>query len=290
MGPFFSIVRATALEIACDALALLVTLAALALSTFAGALHYHQFGEPARMAREAGLSALMVGGIVFCVFSCVRTIRREIESQTVQMALSHSVSRGSFLCAKIAGVLAAYALFFAIVLANSMTAVRGSVLGAEMARGGIARVWGPSLAFGVAPMILPLVAAAALNRFLGMRFVKGAMALMLFVSLAGVFYRPDWGLAARQAGAALALVPPAVFFTALAGALAAKFPSNASLALSFAAVLAGLPAFGAHYLADAVSKGAPVPWGFVALTYAAASPLVAAALLAGVRLFKGMKV
>ena len=282
----FSIIRATTLEIACDALALLVTLSALALSTFAGALHYHQFGEPSRMAREAGLSAIMVGGVVFCIFSCVRTIRREVDTQTVQMALSHSISRGGFLCAKMLGVVAAYSVFFVTVLANSIVAVRGAVIGAEAAQGGLARVWGPSLAIGVAAMVVPLVAAAALNRFFRMRFVRSAMFLMLFISLAGVFYRPDFSLIASEIGIALALVPLAVFFTVLAGALAARFAANAATAITFIAVALCLPAFGSHYLADAVSRGAPVPWRYIALTYAAAAPLVVAAAVAGVHLFK----
>lgn len=273
------------LELACDALALLVTMAALALSTFAGALHYHQFGEPARMAREAGLSAIMVGGVVLCVLSAVRTVRREIESQTVHMALAHSLSRASFLCAKVAGVVLAYLVFFATVLANSIVAVRGSVLGAEAAHGGVARVWGPSLAVGVASMLLPVVAAAVLNRFFRMRFVRCANILMLAVSLVGVFYRMDASLVAGEVGIALALVPPAVFFAALAAALAVRFEANAAASISFAVVALSLPAFGAHYLADAVSGGAGAPWAFVAATYAAAAPLVAAALVAGARVF-----
>ena len=281
-----SIIRATALETACDALALLITLAALALSTFAGALHYHQFGEPARMAREAGLSAIMVGGVALCIFSCVRTIRREIETQTVHMALSHSVSRGAFLCAKILGVLAVYAMFFATVLCNSIVAVRGSVLGAQAMRGGIARVWGPSLAIGVATMVIPLVAAAALNRFMRVRFVRSAMLLMFALSVAGVAYRPDPAQIATQFGIALALVPLAVFFTALSGALAARLRANAAATLAFLAVALSLPMFGSHYLADAVRNDAPAPWGYIALTFAAMTPLAAAALAAGVRLFR----
>lgn len=280
-----SIIRGTALEIACDALALLVTLAALALSTFAGALHYHQFGEPARMAREAGLSAIMVGGVVFCIFASVRTIRREIESQTVQMALSHSVSRGAFLCAKLLGVMAAFAVFFVTVLANSIVAVRGSVIGAEVARGGIARVWGPCLAIGVASMVAPLVISAALNRFFHMRFVRSAMLLMLAISVGGVLYRADASLIATEVGIALPMLPLAFLFTAVAGALAARMAANAALTISFAIVALCLPMFGSHYLADAVSRGAPVPWSYVALAFAAAAPLVAAAVLAGVHSF-----
>lgn len=286
----FSILRATTLEIACDALALLITIAALALSTFAGALHYHQFGEPARMAREAGLSAIMVGGVMFCVFSCVRAVRREIESQTAQMALSHSITRGGFLCAKMLGVVAAYGVFFVTVLANSITAVRGSVLGAEAAHGGLARVWGPSLAIGVATMLLPLIIAAALNRFFRVRFVRSATLLMLVFAVGGIFYKMDASLVAAEVGISLALVPLAVLFTAISGALAARFAANAATTISFLFVALALPMFGSHYLADAVARGASVPWGYVAMTYAAAVPLIAAAVLAGIHFINAREI
>ena len=115
-----------------------------------------------------------------------------------------------------------------------------------------------------------------------MRFVRSATLLMLFVSIAGAFYRFDFSLAVREIGISLALVPLAIFFTVLAGALAARFSANVATALSFIAVGFSLPVFGSHYLADAVVRDAPVPWGYVALTYAAAAPLVAAAAFAGV--------
>lgn len=274
------------LEIACDPLALLIALSALALSTFAGALHYHQFGEPSRMAREAGLSAILVPGLAFCIFSTVRTLRREIESGTVQMALAHSLSRGAFLAAKLVGVAAACLVFFATVWANSLVAVRGAELGAAAAHGDIARVWGPSLAWGVAPLVAAPVLAALLNRFAGMRFVRSATLIALAVSLAGVFYRPDPSLALRQLGVALPLLPPALFFVALSGAAAVRLSGNAAASLAFVVAALALPVFGSHYLSDALEKGGAVPWGYVAATFAAALPLTAAALLAGVELFK----
>lgn len=288
MRRFLAIARATALEVACDPFAFLVTLAALVLSTFAGALHYHQFGEPSRMAREAGLSAILVGGLLLAVFSCIRTLRRELETQTAQMALAHSISRGAFFCAKLTGVAAAYFMFFLTVLANSVVAIRGAVVGYETAQGAVARVWGPSLALGVAAIVVPVVAGGALNRFFGFRYVRSAMIMMLAISLGGVFYRFDARTAASQLCVALALVPPAMFFMALSGAFAVRIAANGAAAFAFAAAVLALPAFGTHYLADAVAKGAPPPWAFVGFTYAAAAPLIAAAVVAGMHLFSNM--
>ncbi len=285
MKGFKAIFTATLLEIACDPLALLITLSALALSTFAGALHYHQFGEPSRMAREAGVSALLIPGLAFAVFSSIRAIRREMESGTVQMALAHSVSRAGFLFAKMTGVLAAFSIFFATVWANSLVAVKGSELGALAANGDIARVWGPSLALGVAAIAVPPVLGAILNRFASLRFVRTATFLALFISLAGVFYKFDSALALRQLGLSLAVFPPVIFFMALAGAAAVRLKGNSASALSFAVMAFALPVLGAHYLPDALENGGSVPLGYLALAFAAALPLAAAAFLAGVGLF-----
>ena len=290
MRKVLSIAGATTLEIACDPLAMLITLSAMAMSTLAGALHYHQFGEPSRMAREAGLSSLLVGGLAFAVFGAVRTIRREIESGTLQMALARSVSRGGFFAAKLAGVAAATLAFFLAVWANSLVAVRGAELGARFAQGDIAKVFGPSLALGTAAMVVPLAAAALLNRFAGFRFVRTAMNLMLAVSLAGVCYRFDGSLAARQLGAAAMLVPPVLFFGAFAGAAAVRLQGNAAVALAFALAALSLPVLGAHYLPGSLAAGGSVPAGHCALAFAAAAPLVAAAVMAGTELLGGKDV
>ena len=110
---FRSVAKSTALEILSEPMTLLVLLAALSLAVLAPAFHYHQFGEPTRMARDAGFSALFVCGTVVAVFGTIRTFRREIESGTIQMALAHSISRGAFFLAKATGALAAYLRLFA---------------------------------------------------------------------------------------------------------------------------------------------------------------------------------
>ena len=286
MRKVFAIVRATMLEIGCDALALLITMAALAVSTFAPALHYHQIGEPTRMAREAGLSAILVGGLVFSIFGAVRSIRREIESLTIQMALAHSISRGMFLAAKMLGVFFAYLLFFVTVGANSIVAIKGAQIGALVAKGDVSRVWGPSLATGIAPIILPLIIAAFLNRFARFRFTRTAVILMALISILGVFYRFDISLIVRFFAPALALMPLAIFFICLSGAAASRLNANSALSLSFIVVASSLFLFGSHYLSEISAPGASeIPWGYIAMLFAADLILSCAALLAGIALF-----
>jgi len=286
MGRYAAIVRATALEIACEPLALLITLTSLALATLAPALHCHQFGEPSRMAREAGLSAILVGSLAFAVFSAVRAVRRELESGTLQMVLAHSVSRGGYLLAKMAGVAVSCGVFFLTVWANSLTAVRGAELGAAAAKGDVARVWGPSLVLGVAPLVVPLVAAALLNRFARVRFVRAAMLLAFATAFAGAAFRFDAAFAARYFGVALLLAAPVGVFIALAASAAVRLKANAALALVFTVMALALPAFGSYYLPGVLAKGGAVSPGYVAGAFAAACPLAVAAAWAGMALFK----
>ena len=106
---------ATVLEILGEPFVLLLTLSSLALAVLAPAFHYHQFGEASRMARDAGISALILGGSVLAVFAPIRTYRREIESGTVLTALALPVSRTLFFLAKFLGLFVAYVVFVTTV-------------------------------------------------------------------------------------------------------------------------------------------------------------------------------
>ena len=130
---FIAIAKTTALEILAEPLSLLVLSASLALAVFAPAFHYHQFGEPSRMARDAGLSALFVGGLLFVIVGAARSVRREFESGTAAVALSHPVSRIQFFLAKACGAYAAFALFALVLGSVTVVIVNGAVIGAAVA-------------------------------------------------------------------------------------------------------------------------------------------------------------
>ena len=280
-----AIVRATALEVICDPLALLVMLASLLLATLAPALHYHQFGEPARMAREAGLSALLMGGIAFAIFPTKATMRREIESGTLQMALAHSVSRWGFLLSKMVGVALAFLVFFGALAGNLITGVRGAELGAAAAQGDIARMWGPSLAIQVATLVVPLVSAAAMNRFARWRFVKTASLLTLLCAVAGTAYRLTPVEALRHLASAALLVAPILFFAAVTLAASVRFASNAANSISLLVVAVSLPFLGSYYLPRALEDGGSIPLSYFAIAIGATVPFIAAALLVAKWLF-----
>lgn len=281
-----SIAKATALEILSEPLSLLVTLSSLALSVYAPVLHYHQFGEATRMARDAGFSSLFLGGAVFAVFGTLKTFRRELESGTADMALSHSVSRGGFFLAKVAGAFAAFVVFAVTVFGTSLMIVEGSAIGGEISirTGEIARVFGPCVVGGTAVLLLPLLVAASLNRFGRFRFVLSFHALAFVLAALPFLALPvfDHQLLAYFPVAALVASLPVLLMTA-AAAFAVPLRANAACAAVGLTALAFLPAVGNYYLADALAKGGAVPLRYVLAALAALVPLIAALLFVGVK-------
>jgi hypothetical protein len=287
-----AIAAASALEILGEPLVFLVSLASLALATLAPALHYHQFGEATRMARDAGLSAILLGGAVVAFSGTVRTFRREIESGTASTALAHSVSRTSFFLAKTLGCVCAYLWFAVSVSAVATTVVRGAAIGGEIAaaRGDIARLWGPSFSCALAAIVLPVSLAAVLNRFARCRFTLTANVLMLLTAVLGVAYRFDAALTLRHAPVfALAAGPALVLLTATA-ALSVRFKANAAAAGVALLAAVTLPALGNYCLSDALSDGASLELRYFLAASVALLPGAAACLLAGIYFINGRDV
>ena len=292
MRRWLAIARATALEILSDPLSLLLLVAALTLTALAPAFHYHQFGEATRMARDAGLSALFTCGLLVAVFGTIRSFRREIETGTLQMALAHPVSRTVFFLAKVVGITGACAVFSAIVFLTALTIVNGAAIGGEIAAksGDIAKIWGPSLALGLGTILLPLVIAAALNRFAQFRFVLTFFAFAVVLALAGAAYRLDLGLAGRLASVVALVFVFILAFLSLSAAAAVRFRANGAAAAAGLLFVLALPVIGNYYLPDALANGgsvSPVDFVFAVL---AAVPAIAAFLLAGIGLINGKDV
>ena len=303
MRRFRAIVKATVLETTSEPLAFLLAISAVAVATLASAFHIHQFGEPSRMARDASLSAMLVFGLFYAVFCTVKAFRREAESGTMQMALAHSVSRFCFFTAKATGVLVSYLVFAATMYGAAVTTVAGADIGGRLAMrsGSFALIWGPAVALDAATVVVPLVVAAALNRFARFRFVATATWLALAVSLFGaalcVAFAPGDGvgdaaaeLPARLAPAALLITFPAVAFISASAAFAVRFRDNLAATCSLAAALLFLPAVGNYYLSDALAGAGRIPWGYVAAAFAATLPLVAAFVMLGAWLLSGRDV
>ena len=289
-----SIVKATALEILSEPLSLLVLLAALVITVLAPAFHYHQFGEATRMARDAGLSSVFTGGLVIAVFGTVRAFRREVESGTMAMALAHPISRTEFFLAKTLGALAAYLVFAGIVFLTALVIVDGAAIGGAIAgkSGDIARLYGPNLAEGVGVIVLPLVVAAALNRFGGMRFILSSfvLALLLAAAFAALSVLRDAGWFLRLLPTVVPIVLLASVFLAASAAFAVRLKANAAASSAGVVLALSIPAVGNYYLSDALAKGGTVPWVYVGCAALAVLPAILLFLLLGIHFINGRDV
>ena len=292
MRQFFSIARATALEMASEPLALLLTLSAMALAVLAPIMHYHQFGEASRMARDAGLSASLVFGIAYAVFCTVKSVRREIDSGTLEMALAHPVSRAGFFLAKLTGAALAYLVFAVTVTAVSVTTVNGAEIGGRIAAkvGDVATVFGPSRVCAISAIVVPTVLGAVLNRFARFRFTLTATVLALAISLVGMIPYIDGSLVWRFLPVAAVLTLPAFVFISASAAFAVKWHENAATSAAGVLFLVSVPLLGNYYLSDILSKGGSLPLRHLGISFAATIPMVAAFVMLGVHLFEGRDV
>ena len=283
-----AIIKATALEILSEPLVFLVTISAMALSVLAPAFHYHEFGDPSKMARDAGVSAILVGGMVVAAFGAIKSIRREIETQTAMTAIALPVSRRMFFLAKTAGVFVAYLLYVITVGAVSMSAVRGAVLGGEIAarEGTMARMYGPIFAFAIAAIVVPFVYGAVVNHSFRGRFTLSANLCAVVLSVAASCFRFDSACFLKTLPVYLLVALPALVLLAAAAAFSGRFGFNA--AASFAALVfcCFLPALGNYCVTDVVSAGEALTFRYVFSAVAAIIPPVAALLYLGTRLFE----
>lgn len=281
-------IKITALEILSEPLSLLILLAALTLTVFAPYIHFHQFGEPTRMARDAGLSSIFTCGSALAIFATIRSFRREIESGTLEMALAHPISRAGFFLAKTLGAFAACAVMMAIVFGVMATVVIGADVGGRLAAetGDLPVLWGPAFASGVGVLVLPLAVGALLNRFGRFRFVLTAFVtafILAALSAAAFGFFVGGSLLLRLLPAALLLVAHAAVLVAAAAAFSVRFAANAASALALLVFAGALPFAGNYYLAESLSRGGAISWSYVGLATLAAAPAVAAFLLVGCR-------
>ena len=310
MRRWWAIVRATMLELSAEPLSLLLTLGAVGTVAITSYLHFHQFGEPSRMARDAGLSAMLVFGLLQAVFCTIKVFRREIESGTLQKALAHPLTRTQFFLAKSAGV-AAWCLVTSLVIFSSVVvtvvgAEVGGVIASEESTG-LAVVWGPALAADTIIILVPLVSAALANLLWRTRFTLSAslLASLLAVvaapvlifwgsSLCGAYY-PEAAALIRSsawrllAPGAAAFLPLPVFVLASAAA-SVRLRDNLAATVTMGVLLLAVPFLSNYYLSDALAKGGSLPWCEVALAALAAAPFAVAFAGLGIFLFNDQDV
>lgn len=286
MRAYRSITAATVLEMLSEPLSLLLLISALTIEVMAPVLHYHQFGEAVRTARDAGFSALFICSTAFAVFATIRVFRREMESGTFEMAISHAVSRGGFFLAKAAGALIALVIFSITVFSVALVMHKGAEIGGEIASatGRLVRVYGPCVAFGMGAIVLPPVVSAACNRFFRFRFVLTAFLVSSVFSLCGGVAASflSWSVTARLLPALMLVMCPVLTVLFSAAAFSVRFKSNTSATAAALTLALILPAMDNYYRVEALARGGSLACGEVVLSILFALPAFAAFLLLGV--------
>lgn len=317
---FRAIATATATEAFQQPAALLLCLACVSLTALSPVFQLFQFGEPGRLVRDGGLAFTFLSGILLAVATAGATVRREIEEGVAATVLLRPVSPGLFLSAKTAGVFGFVLVYWGCGTTATLLAERIAerFVITEQAAGYLSdrRLLGLLLAAPVAA----LAGAAGLNRFRNCRFSLTAFAILFFFLLGTLFLcgffdrfgawhlRFDPRLNVRFLPVA-ALVPAALLvFTALAAALATRFPAAAILIGAAAILLLGMLAdildrlaaarFGVRGLMswipnlqnfwtpDVLARGGSLPGAYLAGAGVYATAWTALCLLLGARVLK----
>ena len=240
MRRFLSITRTAAIETMSQPLSAILFPVAMLAVHLLPAMQYHRFGAPGRLARETGLSALFVFGLIFAVPAAVRAVGRELETGTAAAALALGVPRALYLSARLTGVLAVFGLFFCGVFSAASLSSYSCIKAESIFTGeGVARVWGPSFAAGMAGGILAFAGAAFLNRFLNSRFCMWTCMLAVALQLPGLAMLDSPAPMLTMAPAFFALASACVAYVVMAGALATRLKANGVSACLVVAVAAG---------------------------------------------------
>ncbi len=279
-----SIARTTVLEAVQQPIALLLFLSAVLMTLLVPVFEFHRFGEYGRLARDSGLSCMLVFGLILTAGTAGKSVADEIARGTAAAAIGKPVGRVTFVIAKWLGVFGVTSIFWAGVLAALLVAERSSAH--FVSTGDFAGFASDPITLGLAfaGVAAALAWAAARHGFWRRRFgvtaFMGVAASQVAVALMSGFYNrfgqlyPLHGEAVCHGCAAgaghthagqlfynvelnLRVVPVALLlffalalFAALATALATRLNGGTALSVCAAALLLGLAG-------DTLLAGAP---------------------------------
>jgi ABC-type transport system involved in multi-copper enzyme maturation permease subunit len=269
-----AIAGSTGLEAIQQPIAFLLLLSAVLTTLLVPVFQFHRFGEDGRLARDSGLSCMLVFGLVLAVSTAGRSVADEIARGTASAALGKPVSRVTFVLSKWLGVFSVVAVFWCAVLAATLAAERSSahVLATESFTGSATDPF--TLALGLAGMAAALALAAARHYFWRRRFGVSAflgltLSQIIVVAASGFYNRfgllyPLHGEAActdsaaghahaggswllyhqdlnlRVVAAAVLVLLALAVFAALATALATRLQTGAAMAVCVLVLILGL--------------------------------------------------
>ena len=267
----WAIARTTVTEAIQQPVAFLIQLTAVLTTLLVPVFQFHRFSEDGRLARDSGLSCMLVFGLILAAGTAGRSVAEEIARGTAATAIGKPVSRVTFVFSKWLGVFGVVAVFWCGMLAATLAAERSSAhfvvqdqfagyatdpltltLGLAGAVGalGVAaaghyfwrRRFGVAAFLGVSvSQVLVLGACGFYNRF-GQFFPARMEAACgcgeAHAAACGVFYQPEINL--RVVAAAVLVLLALAVFSALATALATRLQAGAALAICAVVLILGL--------------------------------------------------
>ncbi|MBK8915162.1 MAG: ABC transporter permease [Phycisphaerales bacterium] len=295
--------------------------AALWLALFNPALAAYSLdiGSDIKIAKDVGMSTLMLVGLLMSVFAASGVISREIETRSILTVISKPVSRSVFLLGKYLGVGAAVLIAYYFLCVVMFITFRQGIF--EMA----ADKWdGPVLTFGLLAIGISLTAAAFANYVYGWNFPATLLAWVVPLSslalLLTLCVSKEWAVQPPTADweklnlgemtkALLMVFCGVMLLNAFAIALATRLSQTMTLMACSAVFLIGLlsdyyfgrhvgsqmiydlayqivPNFQFHWLGDALSQDLQISHRQVGLVAAYSAMYASAVLALGVSLFQ----
>ena len=126
LGQVFSIAGTTLVEAIQQPVAFLILLSAVLMTLLVPVFQFHRFSEDGRLARDSGLSSMLVFGLVLAAGTAGRSVAEEISRGTAAAVIGKPVARVTFVLAKWLGVFAVVMVFWCGVLASALVAERCS--------------------------------------------------------------------------------------------------------------------------------------------------------------------
>jgi hypothetical protein len=301
---FAALAALTALEVVRRPVVALLALSAVLLTALTPLLTLHAFGEDGRLARDSGLAVHCVFGLMTAGYGAA-TLADARRRGTAAAVLSKPVGRTAFFLARYAGVALVLAAF-------SCNATWATLLAARTAEqfttgpgiAGPVTDWQTGILLAAAPFAA-LAAGGYLNyarrRAVGAAaFTTLCILLPLIAFAAGCFDRFGnpapfaWRLDWRVVPAALLVTEAVLALGALAVALAARLDAIPVMLISGLVFLVGLagifPSWQPFWMADALSGGSRIAWGYAAWAGVYAALLAAGFLGLGTAAFRSAEV
>ncbi len=188
----FAIAGTTLVESIQQPVAFLILLSAVLMTLLVPVFQFHRFGEDGRLARDSGLSSMLVFGLVLAAGTAGRSVAEEISRGTAAAAIGKPVSRVTFVLSKWLGVFSVVAVFWCGVLAAALVAERCSAHFLTLADFTGYATDVVTLVLGFASVAAALLVAAvrhyAWRRRFGVAAFTGVALSQVLVALASGFY------------------------------------------------------------------------------------------------------